>query len=206
MADRYRTLLFMGLPGTGKSTQGRVIGRLPTFVYVDAGEVFRGLDAAAERDREVLGYLQRGELVPDELAISIWIDHLQRLMQEGGFTPGPQTLIAGGMPRTLEQARRLADRLDVVRLFMLDCDDEAILVERLRRRADQEGRSDDENEAIVRARIDRHRQQLQPVLEHYPAERIARIDSGGSMVEVLQQIVHDLVTLSRAGELGPTPR
>src|SRR5690606_1007896 len=75
MADRYRTLLLMGLPGTGKSTQGRVIGQLPHFAYVDAGEIFRALDAASQRDRDVQGYLQRGELVPDEWAISIWLDH-----------------------------------------------------------------------------------------------------------------------------------
>ncbi|MFW6058763.1 MAG: adenylate kinase family protein [Phycisphaeraceae bacterium] len=202
MAKRYRTLLFMGLPGTGKSTQGHAIGRLPNFVYVDAGEVFRGLDAQAARDREVQQYLQRGELVPDDWAISIWLDHLRRLEQEGGFQAEAQTLIAGGMPRTLEQARTLDDKLEVVRLFMLDCHDEAILVERLSRRAGQEGRADDASESTIRGRIDRHREQLEAVIEHYPPDRIARIDAGGSIVEVLQQIVHELVELTRAGELG----
>ncbi len=199
MVDRYRTIVLLGLPGTGKSTQGRVLGELPGFTYFDAGGMFRSLDPASQNGAQVHEYLGRGELVPDALALSIWLARVREKMRQQTADAG-EVLIAGGMPRTLAQATHLEDQLAVVHLFQLECDD-AHLIERLLARADHEGRTDDANEATIRRRIQLHREQLKPVVDYYSPDRVTRIDAGASILGVLEQLVSAMVKLQRAGVL-----
>ncbi|MFP4224845.1 MAG: adenylate kinase family protein [Phycisphaeraceae bacterium] len=202
MPDRYRALLFLGLPGTGKSTQGRSVGLLPGFTYTESGEVFRQLDTDSELGREVHAAIDRGELVPDELAVRVWLDHVDRRAEAGQFDRENDVLIVGGMPRTWEQAQLLEKRLNVLRVFLFEAEDEDRLMRRLSRRAQSEGREDDADPAVVRHRIEIHRQRIAPVLDFYTDARIVKIDAGRSVLEVLDQVVSHLAGLEREGVLA----
>jgi len=55
-AQRYRTILLFGAPGSGKGTQGKILGHVPGFFHLSCGEVFRGLNPASELGKTFLQY------------------------------------------------------------------------------------------------------------------------------------------------------
>ena len=65
MTDRYQTILLFGAPGSGKGTQGKILGQIPGFYHLSCGEVFRTLDTSSELGRTFMEYSSRGELVPE---------------------------------------------------------------------------------------------------------------------------------------------
>ena len=69
---QYDTFLFFGAPGSGKGTQGQVLGRLPRFFHCACGDVFRSLDTRTPLGQEFLHYSSQGMLVPDELTVRLW--------------------------------------------------------------------------------------------------------------------------------------
>ena len=66
---KYRTILLFGMPGSGKGTQGAVLGQLPGLVHVAMGEVFRKIPKGGRFRNEIGSYTSQGELVPDELTV-----------------------------------------------------------------------------------------------------------------------------------------
>ena len=60
MAERFSTFLFFGAPGSGKGTQGRVLGQIPRFYHCACGEVFRSLDTRTDLGKEFVEYLRGG--------------------------------------------------------------------------------------------------------------------------------------------------
>ena len=60
----YRTILLFGAPGSGKGTQGKILGSIPGFFHCACGDVFRSLDLKTEIGQAFLAYSSRGELVP----------------------------------------------------------------------------------------------------------------------------------------------
>lgn len=198
----YRAIVLLGLPGSGKGTQGRALGSLPTFASVSAGEVFRGVDAGTAQGREVLQYVERGELVPDDLAVPLCREHIEQRVAAGTFEPEAQTLILDGMPRTVGQAKQLTAFADVRQVLYLACDRRDELVDRLRRRATKEGRADDANERILRRRIEEQSQSLTPVLDAYGTKLIRRIDGCATVLRVLQEVATVLAELDDAGRLS----
>ena len=68
---KYRALLLFGAPGSGKGTQGRLLGATPGFFHCACGDVFRALDVQSPLGREFMDYSTRGELVPDELTVRL---------------------------------------------------------------------------------------------------------------------------------------
>ena len=74
--DRYKTILLFGAPGSGKGTQGKIIGTIPGFLHNSTGDIFRSLDLASPVGRKFQEYAGRGQLVPDEFTISLWKQYL----------------------------------------------------------------------------------------------------------------------------------
>ena len=66
---RYVTYLLMGAPGSGKGTQGKVLGSVPRFFHFACGEVFRSLDTRSPLGQKFIEYSSRGQLVPDDLTV-----------------------------------------------------------------------------------------------------------------------------------------
>jgi adenylate kinase len=188
----YRAILLFGAPGVGKGTQGQRIGRLPHYRHLSTGELFRSLDHDSPLGQEVRSYSERGVLVPDELTIRIFRDSVERLAAAGQFDPARDTLVLDGIPRNVKQARNLDGQVRVVRIIYLVSSDEQVIIDRIKGRAEVEGRKDDADEAVIRRRFEVYRRETKPVLECYPCDLIVEVDALGTPDEVTRAIETEL--------------
>jgi adenylate kinase len=188
-AQRYRSILIFGPPGSGKGTQGKVLGRLPGFFHLACGDVFRALDPESELGKIFRQYSTQGKLVPDSYTVRLWREHVQKLVQAGQCKPAEQILLLDGIPRNRNQAEIMAPDLEVLLLVYLEAVDQEQMVARLRRRALQENRKDDADESVIRRRFREYEAESAPVLEYYPANLIRKVDAGAAPLEVLHRLV-----------------
>jgi adenylate kinase len=205
MLRRYQALLLFGLPGSGKSTQGKILGLLPGIHYCEASEAFRAIDPDSHIGRLINQHVSRGELIPDELAVSLCLDDLKARVAAGTYHPATDILVFDGIPRTGRQAALLDQHVAVVKILYLVCDDLGPVIQRLRQRAVEQDRADDANECIIRHRFKVYQRDTARVLGYYPVERIVKIDALRSPVEVLDQILHVMISLlsRRQGQSPP---
>ncbi len=162
-------LLLLGPQGSGKGTQAKLISRTYGIPQIATGDMIREMkELDTLLGRELKEIYDRGELVGDELMIRLIESRLDR----GDTLPG---FVLDGFPRTMAQAEaldvlllRLGRRLDVV--FEFQIGDRQTLIERMLKRAAEEGRSDDTPEAIQR-RLDLYDEQTAPLVEYYRSTR-----------------------------------
>jgi adenylate kinase len=195
---RYKSILLFGAPGSGKGTQGKILGAIPGFYHSACGDVFRSLDLQSEMGRVFWEYSSRGELVPDEFTVKLWKSFIKGMEMVNQFHPETELLVLDGIPRNKEQAVLLDDTLDVVKVIYLKCADMKKMVERLRRRALKENRFDDANDAVIQNRLEVYEHNTKPVLEHYSRELIIEVDATMSQIKVLQAILDVLVPVKSA--------
>ena len=186
---KYRTMLLVGAPGSGKGTQGKILGTIPDFYHCACGDVFRNLTIDSELGRVFLKYSSKGKLVPDRYTIRLWRENIEAQTQLGRFHPERDTLVLDGIPRNRRQAEMLNDTLDVVGVFNLVCRDTEKLVERLQRRALRDNRLDDARLEVIRKRLAIYEKETRPVLDYYGPERVHPIDSTQTPVNVLHDIL-----------------
>ncbi len=187
--ERHRTILVVGAPGSGKGTQGRILGNIPGFHHLACGDVFRSLDPGSELGKIFLAYSGKGRLVPDQFTVQLWLDHIRGAIQNGGFRPDEEVLVLDGIPRNLRQAEMMADYIDLNLLIYLDIANDNVLVERALRRALRENRLDDASEAVIRRRLREFERETAPLLEFYPADVIRRVDGEQKPVDVLRDVI-----------------
>src|SRR5436309_1025155 len=173
---KYRTILLFGAPGSGKGTQGKILGTIPNFFHCSCGDVFRNLTIDSPLGRTFLEYSSKGQLVPDEPTIQLWRTNIGAQTTLGRFNPQKDTLLLDGIPRNPQQADMLKDTLDVKAVFYLSCPDMRKLVERLQRRALRENRLDDANLDVIRDRLETYERETKPVLDYYGAKLVHTID------------------------------
>lgn len=203
---RYKTILLFGAPGSGKGTQGKILGSIPGFYHFACGDVFRSLDLQSETGRKFWEYSSRGELVPDEFTIDLWKNYIRGMEMVNRFHPETEILVLDGIPRNVKQAELMDDLLDVTRVIYLVCKDMSKMVERLRRRALKENRIDDANDAVIRKRLQVYDSETKPVLAHYPKDRIVEINATLSQLEVLSAIIKELVPIKKAHDSSDAVR
>jgi adenylate kinase len=191
---RYKTILLFGAPGSGKGTQGKIIGTIPGFMHSSTGDIFRSLDLASEVGRKFWEYAGRGQLVPDEFTIDLWKQYIKGLEYINQFHPESEFLVLDGLPRNLTQRQLLEDTLDVWAIIYLRAE-KVKMVERLRRRALKENRLDDASDDVISRRMDVFEKETRPVLDAYPGKLVHRIDATMSQIRVLNKIVEILVPL-----------
>ena len=153
-------LIFLGAPGAGKGTQAQTLALHWHIPHISTGDILRG----AMKERSPLGikaqsYVDRGELVPDQLLLDIMEERLSQSDAQSGW-------ILDGFPRNVNQASFLEQLLqkltqDSVRAINLDVPDE-VLVSRLLSR----GRADD-TEEVIRRRLEVYREQTLPLIDFY---------------------------------------
>ena len=189
METRYRSVLLFGAPGSGKGTQGKILGTIPNFYHCACGDMFRNLTIDHDLGRIFIEYSSRGELVPDELTIRLWRDNIRYAEQSGRFARERDTLVLDGIPRNPHQAVMLAETLDVKALINLTCPDLSKMIERLQRRALRENRLDDANLDIIKKRLEIYERETKPVLDHYGSALVHTVDSTQSPMFVLRNIL-----------------
>ncbi|MDE2889093.1 MAG: nucleoside monophosphate kinase [Gemmatimonadota bacterium] len=187
--ERHRTILVVGAPGSGKGTQGRILGNIPGFHHLACGDVFRSLDPGSELGKIFLAYSGKGRLVPDQFTVQLWLDHIRGAIQNGGFRPDEEVLVLDGIPRNLRQAEMMADYIDLNLLIYLDIANDNVLVARALRRALRENRLDDASEAVIRRRLREFERETAPLLEFYPADVIRKVDGEQKPVDVLRDVI-----------------
>ncbi len=181
-----RRILLLGPPGVGKGTQAQRLVQKVGIPQISTGDMLRTAVAdGTPVGRAAKAYMDRGDLVPDDVVIKVAEHRLRQPDAARGF-------VLDGFPRTRPQAEALDEilkRLDrpLECCLVLAVDEEA-LVERLRKRGTIEGRSDDSVET-VRNRMRVFKQQTAPLIEYYrPHGILAEIDGLGSVEEVGKRI------------------
>jgi adenylate kinase len=157
-------VLLLGPQGAGKGTQAKRISAEYGIPHIASGEILRAeMDAGTELGKRVKDVYDRGDLVSDDLMIELIRNRLEQPDTEAGF-------VLDGFPRTTVQAEALDSMFnDIGRnfsvAFALQIPD-GVAFDRLRRRAEVEGRADDTDEAIQR-RLDNYHRETEPLIEYY---------------------------------------
>jgi adenylate kinase len=157
-------VLLLGPQGSGKGTQANRIAAEYGIPHVASGEILRAeMQAGTELGRRVQDVVDRGDLVSDDLMIELIKTRLVQPDTEAGF-------VLDGFPRTSPQAEALDEMFgDIGRsfsvVFALQIPDD-VAIERLLRRAEIEGRTDDTLEAISR-RLETYHRETAPLVEYY---------------------------------------
>jgi len=183
-------MLLVGPPGAGKGTQAVLLSETFSIPAISTGDIFR----ANVRDEtplgvEAKGFMDRGEYVPDSLTNALVADRLAQKDSEPGF-------LLDGYPRTLDQVRALdevlasqGNQLDVVVELTVDPE---IVIDRIRGRATEQGRTDD-SEDVVRNRLGVYARETAPLIEVYGARGLlVSVDGIGAIDDVTQRIVEEL--------------
>jgi adenylate kinase len=179
-------LLVLGPQGAGKGTQAERIARDYGIPHISTGAMFRqAIEQGSELGQQVEPILASGALVPDEITIGLIRDRLAQADARGGF-------ILDGFPRTLPQSEALSSlladidrQLDAVLFF--DLPDE-VAIERMRERAQTEGRADDTPEAIER-RLATYHSATEPVVDFYRAGgRLVPLHAERTIPEVYAEV------------------
>jgi adenylate kinase len=193
MPNLANAVLLIGPPGAGKGTQGRVIGSIPGFYHCACGDVFRRLNPDSEIGQTFLEYSSQGKLVPDDVTVEFWAQHINAQKILGAYKPASDLLALDGIPRNLAQAKQITAYVRVMKVVELCCPDEQMMIERLRRRALKENRLEDAKEDVIRHRWEVYRAETAPVLSYYPSELQARINAQQSPAQVLHDILEVII-------------
>lgn len=183
-------LLIVGPPGAGKGTQATGVATRYGIPAISTGDIFRqNIADETELGLRVKDITSRGDLVPDSLTNELVRDRLAQADARSGF-------LLDGYPRTLAQVDALDEMLvadnvslDAVIELVADTD---VVVERLVKRAAEQGRADD-TEDTIRHRQEVYRAETEPLLEVYRSRGlVVSVDGLGSVEEVGQRIADAL--------------
>lgn len=179
-------LVLLGAPGSGKGTQADLVKRRYRLHHVSTGELFRKeIAKGTELGALAHAIISKGNLCPDEVTLNMLANYIQKFPNAKGF-------ILDGVPRTIEQAEMLEgigfDKpIDIDLVICIKVDKE-IVSERLAKRAELIGRSDDTPE-VIKQRIVNYENLTFPVSEYYKQKGLLfEIDGMRSIEEVFRDI------------------
>ena len=179
-------IILMGPPGAGKGTQAKVIAERLSIPAISTGDIFRAnVSAETELGLEAKRYMDSGDYVPDEVTNGMVRDRIAEDDAAVGF-------LLDGYPRTVAQVAELdamladsGQSLDAVVVLTVDKEE---VVQRLLKRAQDEGRSDD-TEDVMRHRQDVYSEQTAPLIEVYDERGLlVEVDGMGAVPDVTARV------------------
>lgn len=180
-------LILFGPPGSGKGTQAQRLVDKYGIAHWSTGDMFRfELNNHTELGQLAKSYMDKGQLVPDEVTISM----LKKRMESGNANNG---FILDGFPRNIVQARALDKLLEeknlkITALLSLEVDEEE-LINRLLNRGKVSGRADDVNEEIIRRRLEVYKEETTPVYNYYAEKQMAvQVNGMGTIDEIFEEL------------------
>ena len=189
-------IVLVGPPAAGKGTQAdRLVDRFGG-VHIATGDILRSnADRGTELGRTASRYMDRGELVPDDVIIAMVLERLGEGDCAGGF-------VLDGFPRTVPQAEALGKRLDglgrpldaVVSLQV----GEDELRDRLAARAEEQDRAEDDDQDAIRRRLELFDRETEPLLDFYEGKGLlVGVDADGDVDEVAGRVTAALEASTR---------
>ncbi len=179
--------LIFGPPGSGKGTQSVKLAEKYNLMHLSTGDMLRAeIAAGTNLGKKMSAIMSKGELVPDEVVIEMIAAKIDGTKNRAGF-------LYDGFPRTVAQTialeKMLNDRgMKIDTMLVLDVDHDE-LVKRLVLRADQSGRPDDKNPAVIENRIDVYKSKTEPIIEHCRKKGIYKPVNGvGSIDDIFERL------------------
>lgn len=186
-----KNILFLASPGAGKGTQSEILAKNFNLIHLSSGHLLRNeVEANTELGREVKNIMANGLLVADEIIIKLIKIQINENPNTNGF-------IFDGFPRTARQAAALDEILaehncPLNLVIILEITDEEIM-KRLLKRAEIEGRHDDDGE-VIKARISIYKQQTQPLIDYYNGQGKTAIIDGAQEIETVAYEINNLIS------------
>lgn len=186
-------IILFGPPGSGKGTQAAKLRDRYALLHVSTGDIFRAeIKNNTALGAEAKGYLDSGQLVPDELTIRILEDFVNK-----NIKPQHKGIIFDGFPRTIPQAEALdamllGRNMPVKKVLALNVDDDEV-TQRIINRGKSSGRSDDTDESTVRKRLQVYKDQTEPLSGFYDMQgKFIALDGEGSVEEVFELLCEEM--------------
>lgn len=190
-------LIFLGPPGAGKGTQAARVQKAHGLVQLSTGDMLRAAVAAGtEIGKKAQAIMERGDLVPDEVVVSIISDRIDQADCANGF-------ILDGFPRTTGQAealdKMLADKgLKLHAVIEIRVDD-SILVDRIRTRiAETGGVRADDSEETLKKRLEVYHAQTAPLIPYYESQGKLMVVDGMKPIDDVTRDIEDKIGLATA--------
>lgn len=180
-------IVLFGKPGAGKGTQAEFLKEKYNLVHLSTGDIFRyNIKNDTELGKLAKSFIDRGDLVPDAVTISMLEDSVNQNPQAKGF-------LFDGFPRTIAQAEALDAFLKTkgwenTATIALEADDE-ILVQRLLERGKTSGRPDDQDEDKIRNRYQEYNEKTAPLIDFYRGQgKFHAVNGIGSIEEITTRL------------------
>jgi len=187
-------LVLFGPPGAGKGTQSNLLIKRYNLVHLSTGDILREeIEIGTTLGLEAKSLMDKGDLVPDEVVISMISSKLDNNPSVNGF-------IFDGFPRTVAQATALDNLLvkketTIAAMLSLKVTDME-LIRRLLERGKNSGRSDDQNEEIIANRIREYNNKTAPLKEFYASQnKLLEIEGIGSVEDIAHKLNEVIDTL-----------
>ena len=179
-------IVLLGGPGAGKGTQADKLREYYGVPHISTGEVLReARSSGTELGKKAAEYMDAGKLLPDDIILGIINEKLDMPFMKHGF-------LFDGFPRTILQAEGLDEKLkhkgeSLDCVVSIEVPDE-IVIERLLKRAEVEGRSDD-NRVTIENRIRIYYEQTEPLKSYYKDRGLLKsVDGVGTVEEIFERI------------------
>ena len=181
-------IVLFGPPGSGKGTQAQNLIQKFNLKQISTGDLFRhNIKNETELGKLAKSYMDKGELVPDQVTIDMLTDELKKPTDAQGF-------IFDGFPRTAFQTEALEDIVknvlnDQIDICLSLVVEDEILVKRLLERGKTSGRSDDADENIIRNRIKEYYTKTAEVAELYKKQgKYVEVNGVGEIAEIAEKL------------------
>ena len=180
-------IVLFGKPGAGKGTQAEFLKGKYNLVHLSTGDIFRyNIKNDTELGQLAKTYMDKGDLVPDEVTIKMLQSEVDKNQDVLGF-------LFDGFPRTISQAEALDTFLankneKITATVALEADDE-ILVARLLERGKTSGRPDDQDEEKIRNRYQEYNEKTAPLMEYYKNQnKFYPVNGIGTIAEITERL------------------
>jgi adenylate kinase len=184
-------LVLFGPPGAGKGTQSESLIEKYSLVHLSTGNLLRAeIAMSTPLGLEAKRLMDAGLLVPDEVVIGMIDNKLHENKDAAGF-------IFDGFPRTVAQAEALDELMAkngtaITCMVALDVDEEE-LTRRLLDRGKTSGRPDDQDEALIRRRVQEYNEKTRPVADYYAAQgKFSAVNGIGAVGEIFQNLCAEI--------------
>ena|SRR5437868_4635357 len=184
-------LILFGPPGSGKGTQSEKLIAKYDLKHLSTGDLLRSeISRKTPLGLEAKKFIDKGQLVPDEVVIGMISSALDA-------NPGAVGFLFDGFPRTAVQAEALDKLLELKNtsinvMLALDVSEEE-LVKRLMKRGETSGRTDDNNDNVIRTRIFEYHKKTSQVADHYKkANKVVMVKGEGSVEDIFKALTKEI--------------